>query len=175
MAKRYELVDDETQRTLSRVREAYYGEYLVGVTIDAMFVQHDDPDKKDEQVLTHGGYPAAATCRIVNTRDRAAGMADVQIVIDRAVWASYLPNDRDALLDHELHHIERVLESDGTTPKRDVQGRPKLALRKHDWQLGWFNEVAERHGKHSTEVRQARMIYKHAHQLYFPFDEDKAA
>ena len=47
-------------------------------------------------------------------------------------------------------------------------GRPKIRLRPHDYDLGWFSIIAARHGKHSVECRQAREIVERAGQLYFP-------
>ena len=45
--------------------------------------------------------------------------------------------------------------SDGAV-LRDEAVRPRLRCLKHDWQFGWFDLIARRHGEHSLEVRQAR-------------------
>jgi hypothetical protein len=56
------------------------------------------------------------------------------------------------------------------TPAFDALDRPKLAMRKHDHQFGWFDEVAQRHGEASPEVRQARVLMEKSGQLYFDFE-----
>jgi hypothetical protein len=55
-------------------------------------------------------------------------------------------------------------------PVFDAVGRPKLLMRKHDHQFGWFDEVAQRHGEASPEVRQARVLMESSGQLYFDFE-----
>jgi putative metallopeptidase len=96
-------------------------------------------------------------------------MADASIVVDRATWLSLSPAQRSALIDHELQHFERVLDDESERPKSDAIGRPKLAMRKHDHQFGWFDEIAQRHGDASFEVRQAKQLIEHSGQLYFDF------
>ena len=56
--------------------------------------------------------------------------------------------------------------------KRDAQGRPKIKLRKHDFQVGWFHEIARRHGEHSVEVRQCRELVSEQGQTYLNLDSD---
>lgn len=134
-----------------------------------------DPDDPKTGVLVHQGYPASAMVRIISPKDRAAGMPDAQIIIDLADWLLLSSAERDALIDHELTHLVRV-EKDGIG-LFDIQGRPKLKMRKHSRQFGWFDEVAERHGEASPEVRQARQLLQSgAEQLYFPgFEPAKEA
>lgn len=169
MAKRYDLVSEDVMRRLQSVRDSYHG-HLAPFTVSALFISNAD----GEACLTHSGYPAAALCRIVPGRDRAAGLSDAQIVIDRAIWQTLTVEQQTALLDHELTHIERVLDNDGAL-KYDAQDRPKCRMRKHDHQHGWFDEVASRHGMDSMEVRQARLLIDQVGQLYFDFAGDKAA
>ena len=61
-------------------------------------------------------------------------------------------------------HIAKVL---------DECARPKLKLKKHDRQFGWFDKIAERHGHASGEVRQALKLFTEARQLYFDFGSIK--
>ncbi len=39
-------------------------------------------------------------------------------------------------------------------------------MRPHDFEVGWFEEVAERHGEHSAEALQAATLV--GSQFYFP-------
>lgn len=164
MAKRYDQASQDVTDRIAKLRTAWY-EHLSLFSIGALFVANED----GEQCLTHAGYPALAVTRIVPARDRAAGLPDVQIVIDLAAWQSLADSKKkNALLDHELYHIEPVLDDIGGQIY-DAQDRPKATLRKHDHQLGWFDEIANRHGDNSIEVTQARKLIAESGQLYFDF------
>jgi hypothetical protein len=121
-------------------------------------------------VLKHQGYPAGAVVRITPLKDRALGIADATIVIDRAGWLALTQRQRDALVDHELTHLVRKVDKDAGELVCDVLDRPKLLMRKHDRFFGWFDEVAQRHGEASTEVMQARRLVESSGQLYFDFE-----
>lgn len=169
MAKQYSPASKDVDDRIERLRAKYH-QNLEGATIQALFVFSDEPG----QVLQHQGYPAAGVTKIVSTKERAAGLADALIVIDRYVYAGLSAKRKDALLDHELYHLDRAFDKDGIA-KVDVLGRPKLVMRQHDHQLGWFDEIARRHGEDSMEVVQARELIESSGQLYFDFDEDKEA
>lgn len=167
--KTYSHASDDVLMAIARMREQYYphGTELDGVTIAALFVFDDEASS--EQVLTHGGYPAQATIKLTPVRDRALGVADAVIVIDRANWLALVSMERDALIDHELYHLERVIDEETGIPKADAVNRPKLTMRKHDHQYGWFDEIAQRHGEASAEVRQAKTLIAQTGQLYLDF------
>ncbi len=153
--------------TLLEKIQAEYHPDLDGVSVTALFVF--DEEASSESVLKHHGYPAGAVCRITPLRERAQGLGDASIVIDRATWLALTQAQREALLDHELTHLTRVIDEDTGQPKSDVLGRPKLAMRQHDHQFGWFDEIAQRHGEASPEVRQAKALMESSGQLYFDF------
>ena len=172
MSKRYAPASEDVQHKIAALREEYYAdEAFENVTIGALFVFDDE---SDEPVLTHHGYPAAALVRVVGSRDRAAGLADAQIVVDRSVYAGLTTKQQYALLDHELHHLELVTDAKGVV-RFDAQGRPRLKCRKHDWQMGWFDEIANRHGEHSMERLEAKQLVEASGQLYFSFGASRAA
>lgn len=175
--KVYQPAPAEVERRIAALREKYYAkgqpQDLTGVTIGVLFV-HDD-NEPDMPTLTHQGYPAAAVIRIVGARDRAQGMPDAQMVIDRATWLSFDAKKQNAVLDHELFHLERKLDKAGG-PTFDAHDRPRLGIKKHDWQFGWFDEIAKRHGDNSLERIGAKAILDATAQLYFDFGpEQKAA
>lgn len=120
--------------------------------------------------LKHQGYPAGAVVRITPLKDRALGIADATIVIDRAGWLALSQRQRDALVDHELTHLARKVDKETGEMVCDALDRPMLKMRKHDYQLGFFDEVAARHGEASPEVRHARRLMEHSGQLYFDFE-----
>lgn len=108
--------------------------------------------------LKHGGYPAAATVRIVSAKDRITKGYDAEICIDQQWWDSARPKHRVACLDHECCHLSLVKDDFGVV-KRDDHGRPKLRLRKGDWNGGdGFMEVVERHGDFSLELANSQSV-----------------
>jgi hypothetical protein len=129
------------------------------VTVEYLFAIATE---EDAPAIMVGGYPALGMCRIVGEKDRAKGCKDVEITIDREWWNGAEREEQKALLDHELHHIS-VVEG-----KRDSNGRPKIRLRKHDVQIGWFREIAARHGQHSQERQQAKSLIDDWGQYFFP-------
>lgn len=164
--KSYSHVSDDVLRLIEQVRDEYHSPDLDDVTIAALFVYDLEAS---EPVLTQGGYPAQAVCRITPVRDRALGIADAVIVIDRSNWLTLGVKERNALLDHEINHLERVIDEETEEPKFDAVDRPKLRIRKHDHQFGWFDVIAQRHGDASCEVRQAKQLIASTGQMYFDF------
>lgn len=151
---------------------AQYHDDLTGVTVAALFIFNSEAT---EAVLKHQGYPAAAVCRITPIRERALGMADASIVVDRSSWLALSQRQRDALIDHELTHLMRSLNDDTGAFEFDSLDRPKLNMRRHDRQFGWFDQIAQRHGQASYEVKQARMLMEQSGQLYFDFAAEQEA
>ena len=153
----------EQQEAILREVVSDYHERLVraGVTIDLLEARSelDDEGEPKGDALTHGGYGALAIARVVNHRDRVKGCADVSIEIDGRWWEEASDEERKALVDHELTHFEVVYEDvEQEIPKYDLGGRPKLKIRKHDRQYGWFDEIAERWGTASQEHQGARQM-----------------
>lgn len=164
MPKVYEPAPPEVKRRADKLIERNHTDlWKVEAHIDYLFASNDTGD-----AVSHGGYPALAVVRIVNLKDRTKGMGDAEITIDAAKYLRMTPEQQDALLDHELHHLIVMRDDDGLA-KLDDQGRPRFKMRKHDWQMGWFTEIAERHGMNSVEVTQAKMMWDDANQSLFPF------
>lgn len=172
MGKHYERGDEEMRETLQRARDLWHM-HIEDVTVGLLCVRSDDPDK-EEQVLKHAKYPAAAMVKIISAELRAAGMPDAMIIVDGFCWDSMTDEERLAVMDHELFHIDWLVDAEGTH-KRDRQGRPKLSIRLHDRQYGWFDAIAARLGRASAEVRQARQLADEQGQLYLFGDEARAA
>lgn len=153
--------DDEVKAVISAMLKRYYSNLLsLGVTVGSLFV-FKDRDKEENprgMALEHDGYAAAATIRITKLKERVAGRRDVEILICGPTWTSLGKKQRDALIDHELYHIEVIVDYKTDQPKMDDHGRPALTSRKHDINFGWFVEIAKRHGQHSFEVQQAQQI-----------------
>jgi hypothetical protein len=142
------------------------------VTIDLLAAHAPENAGAEEAdqipALTRGGYAVAAYTRVVALRDRTAGLGDAQIIYDGDAWRHWSPETRLAVLDHELEHLELVRDSEGEV-KQDDLGRPRLRIKPHDHQHGWFDAVAQRHGAASLEVQQAQRLMDERGQLYFAF------
>lgn len=153
----YARADAEALRIVKDQMEKYHSELLdAEVTIDVLFA-HASVDENGDQkgvALKHHGYRAAAVVRIVSLKDRTKGMADAEIVIDGDEWPTIPDDQRDALIDHELTHLELKLDDETGLVVRDDLGRPKLKMRLHDWQFGFFDAVVRRHGLASPESLQ---------------------
>jgi hypothetical protein len=120
--------------------------------------------------ITVRGRAALACVRITKLEERVAGRGDAIIWIDGDKYKAWSPVHFDAILDHELTHLELT---DDVFPEYDDAGRLRLRIRPHDFEVGWFAEVAERHGEHSAEAVQAATLV--GQQYYFPGFEFVAA
>lgn len=113
--------------------------------------------------ITVRGRAALACIRITKLEERVAGRGDAIIHIDGDKYKQWTPKHFDAILDHELTHLELT---DEVFPEYDDAGRLRLRMRPHDFEVGWFAEVAERHGEFSAEAQQAATLV--GAQYYFP-------
>jgi hypothetical protein len=163
--KIFSKVSDDVLSHIERMQSEYHPD-LQDVTVDAVFVFDDEASS--ESVLKHQGYAAAAVIRITPVRDRTLGVADAVITIDRATWVSLSALQRDALVDHELQHLEWLKDNEGK-PKSDGLGRPKLGMVRHDHQIGYFTDVVQRHGEAALEIRAARYLIAEIGQMKFEF------
>jgi len=139
------------------------------VKIDFLFAYADVNEKgeKGGHALTKHGIRALGITRKLGIKDRVMGRGDAEVAIDADWWEEATPLKRRALLDHELHHIEVKLDEAGVVIRDDLK-RPKLKLRKHDVEVGWFALVAGRHGSNSIEIEQAKRVMDSYGQLFWP-------
>lgn len=139
------------------------------VKIDFVFA-YADVDEKGRilnDALSKGGIKALGITRKIPLKDRALGRGDAEISLDGDWWKTVGEEEQAALLDHELHHIAVKSDKNGNVQYDDL-GRPKLNLRKHDVEIGWFKCIAERHGAASQERIQAKRIMDDQGQYYWP-------
>lgn len=159
----YDDPTSETLSLLSSVMEEYYPDLIknnVTVDVTMAFAKEGEP-------LKCGGYPALAFVKITSLKHRVKGLKDSEITIDGQIWETLTDPQRRAIIDHELQHLIIALDKEGNA-KIDDAGRVKLRLRRHDYQLGWFREVANRHGENSTECYQAKILLKNDGSTFFP-------
>lgn len=140
---------DVTDRVAYLMKQHHADLVDFNVRIDCLFAH---PDLDEDGVpkgppVTLNGYPCLAKVKITSPKDRAKGCGDAEIIIDFDRWEELSSATKDALLDHELQHLE-------STGELDDMGRPKLTSRLHDHSFGWFDVIVERHGRASIEFIQ---------------------
>lgn len=67
---------------------------------------------------------------------------DILIIVNKKVWDFMQPKQREALIDHELCHIDKDW---------DKEGNPKYSLVGHD--LEEFSAVVQRHGMWMNDIK----------------------
>lgn len=134
--------------------------------VEARACEDPETHKKLDVPITIRGRKAFGLTRVIGPKDRVMGRGDVEVTIDADYWDDLTELQQMALLDHELTHISIKLDKRGIV--RDDAGRPKINLRLHDIEVGWFNVVALRHGAASQERIQAKSIVDVCGQYYFP-------
>lgn len=139
-----------------------------GVIIDFVFAHADvdDSGEKINNAISSRGFRVLGQAKKMPLKDRAMGRGDAEITLDADHWNDIGIEERKALLDHEIFHLE--VQEDERGHLVDDLERPKLNLRKHDIELGFFNTVASRHGKHSIERIQAQHMLDAFGQFYWP-------
>lgn len=159
----YDTVPQDVLDLINNTIDEYHRELKsAGVTVDAVFAFDDN----GEHPVKFGGYPAYAYIKITSLKNRIKGMADAEITIDGDAFKSMNEKQRIALIDHELYHLAVAYDKEGNVKFDDAE-RPKLKIRKHDYQLGWFREIALRHKENSPEVYQARILWNADAQTFF--------
>lgn len=142
----------------------------IRVTVEAFLVfgPRDNLGLVTGPALMVHGCQAAACIRTSRLEERVAGRADAIVHIDGDRVNLWPVATLMAVLDHELEHIALQKSAEGV-PVLDDIGRPKIRMRPHDHDFGWFDAIAKRHGQAAIEVCQAAAFAgKELRQLYFP-------
>lgn len=168
----YQMAGANWRTELQSVMEKYHGPlHENGVKVDILLAKGptDEDGENIGPAVKHHGRTCYAKVRIIGLKDRAAGRGDAEIILDGDHCDTWSQEQAEAILDHELTHLELQTFEDGAL-KRDDLDRPKLRIRPHDREFGWFDSVARRHGQHAVEVQQAQeMLGDHVYrQLYLP-------
>lgn len=170
MAKIYDDAPGEVESLLASLLsdKADLQELLAyEVSVKVLMVKDADEDNP-QPVLQHGGYPALAVVKINNAAARRQGLADATIIIDDYTWGELSEEQQAAALHHELYHLMVTFDGDGNL-QRDDMGRPKLKMRKHDFQIGGFHAIAKQHGMNAIEVQAVVEVEKVWKQAEFAF------
>lgn len=177
----YEKASDELDSLVEDVAERWHRELVAcELRIDTLLA-------RGGAGLKHNGYPCAGTIKIVPLERRALGQGDALLTLNGATWDELSYEERLACVDHELEHL-LVRAQKGTSPSGFIEideetgamvgqpagddlGRPKLAMRLHDWQLGGFTKIARRHCLASLEVQAVRACRDDRGQLFWDWAE----
>ena len=139
------------------------------VNVDFVFAfcdRDDDGQPMNDALMLHG-VKALGVARKLGLKDRAMGRGDAEICLDGDYWGEKATDAQQrALLDHELHHL--AVKTTKGQFVYDALGRPVIRMRKHDFQVGWFKCIADRHGKHSQEQIQAAYALDAMGQSFWP-------
>lgn len=88
-------------------------------------------------------------CRKASDLSRELAEYDFIILLNEEAWQELYPDQRKALIDHELTHAQVTLDEDGEV-KLDERGRPVWRIRRHD--IEEFKEIIERHGLYKSDL-----------------------
>lgn len=175
MPTTYRLADpgDQVRELLAAVMEEHHPDlHTAGVKVGVLMAFNAEGD-----AVKASGYPALATMKPCNARERASKDYDCELVVDEIAYRDLRDRQRAALLDHELSHVALVPLSvkelqaaqayDAAAPwwKLDDTGRPRLKSVKGDWMAGdGFAAVIERHGEHAAEFLNLERCWRRAEQ-----------
>lgn len=174
MGKIYFKADETVYELMNEVKDLYHKDLKdCGAKIGIIMVA--DPGK---HALYFRGGPAAATVRVVALRDRITKQYDAEITIEAENWKNLKETSKRALLDHELSHIvvkkvkvkknNKRRDDDEESPEERLEeheqqnmeieyddiGRPKLGIRKADYEAGdGFFSIIERYGTEALEYK----------------------
>lgn len=154
---RYERADEaiaKQVRAVMREHHKHLADAEVAIDVLAAYAPKDANGSPKRPALKARGFQVLAKIRITAPTERACGRADAELVLDGDQYPEESPEQQAALIDHELTHLHLVPGEAGLSVKRDELGRPKLAMRAHDREYGWFDECVRRHGAAAGEARQ---------------------
>lgn len=168
----YAKCPPEVREMAEKVMEQFpsYRELLEAkVKIDFLFAYAEvgEDGESKGHALTKHGIRCLGITRKIGLKDRTAGRGDAEVLLDGDWWKDETDARRRALLDHEMHHIMVRTDQDGVVLRDDLK-RPKLKLRKHDVEVGWFAIVASRNGSNSLEIEQAKEVWGTYSQMFWP-------
>lgn len=162
MAKQFKLAEPEVVRQMVRIRDAHHSMLRDAEVVIAVLTCVE---------LSKGGHAVAGQIRVVPPKDRVTKKVDAEMLLDRKTWERLSHGQQDALLDHELSHLqlrkasyskdaEGRVELEYTT---DDRGRPLLKLVPADWTAGdGFAAVCRRHGAAAMEFRNLAVCHGYA-------------
>ena len=150
----YSIANEEINLTIQKVMKENHGDlHAEGVTITALIARSEEGP-----ALKVGGREALGCIRVTKLTERTLGLGDALMILDGESMVAWSSKRLQAVIDHELRHLMLAKNKKTGQIQRDDEGRPKLRIRPHDFEFGWFARTAELYGEDSYEVSQAREI-----------------
>ena len=150
----YSIANEEVNLTIQKVMQENHGDlHAAGVTITALIARSEEGP-----AIKVRGSEAAGCIRITKLAERTLGLGDALMTLDGERMDAWTSKRLQAVIDHELRHLMLATNKKTGEIQRDDEGRPKLRIRPHDFEFGWFARTAELYGEESYEVSQAREI-----------------
>lgn len=150
----YSIANEEVNLTIQKVMKENHGDlHNAGVTITALIARSEDGP-----ALKVGGKEALGCIRVTKLTERTLGLGDALMILDGESMMAWSSKRLQAVIDHELRHLMLAKNKRTGEIQCDDEGRPKLRIRPHDFEFGWFARTAELYGEESYEVSQAREI-----------------
>ena len=170
MAVTFSIADQDACDRVARMICLYHPElHEAGVTVGTIFAANEG----GEPSIKMKGAAVKGTMQVVSLKDRVLKKVDAQMVLALECWDKMTEAERNALVDHELCHIQlkkwgrrMVLDANGEPTgeevlwfDRDDLGRPKLALVNGDVEGGdGFAAVIARHGAAAGEYQNLTRV-----------------
>ena len=150
----YSIANEEVNLTIQKVMKENHGDlHAEGVKITALIARSEEGP-----ALKVGGKEALGCIRVTKLTERTLGLGDALMILDGESMMAWSSKRLQAVIDHELRHLMLAKNKRTGEIQRDDEGRPKLRIRPHDFEFGWFARTAELYGEESYEVSQAREI-----------------
>jgi len=148
----------------ARILDAHFTR-LQGVRIKLLCKKAvvDEDDDPICDALTYRSRPIITAVSITKAEERYSEdgeveQPDARVIVNGDLWGTLVTDEQVAAMDQALTQIEVVTDKKGHR-KLDDAGRPKLRKRRYDYEVFGFAEVAERHGRASLEVQEARRLF----------------
>jgi hypothetical protein len=105
--------------------------------------------------------------------DKELAEFDWKILLNQEAYLAFSDEQRAALVDHELSHIQVKRDAETGDPARDERGRVIYRNRKHD--IEEFASIVERHGLYKCDLEAFAETVKKARKPVPPLFADQAA
>lgn len=161
MPKEYKLAPKPVRTVTAKLLKKYHEELSKAEIDIAIVFVNAGQDKTGFPIpaIVKNGKICAAKIGNTTTIHRVCGLADVIMQIDEQIWDKLRTETRDALIDHELTHLEISKDKDGY-PMTDAAGRPVIQMKPHDVELGIFQEIVARHKAAAIDSHVIQALYE---------------
>lgn len=164
----YEKANKDTLAVLRETMHRYHPEkHTQGLRVAMVMVTPptDGEGEPTDAALRRNSWRVAADLRLVKLRERVLLPFDVVMQVDAFWWADARPENRIALIDHQLTRLEFKRHENEIV--KDDDGRPRLFVRLEDYCVTGFRECVVRHGAASIEYQQIAEFEKKHSQGWF--------